>query len=64
MTDAERIARAFHEFYEERAPAHGWETQARSRKQWEDVPVENRALMVATADALLKHGIIRAGTVA
>lgn len=50
---AESLARRFHEVYEKLAPNFGYETKAESAKPWEDVPVNNRALMVATADVLL-----------
>lgn len=46
MTD-EDIARRFHDAYERLAPRFGWETQQRSRVEWDDLPEENRALMVA-----------------
>lgn len=52
---AEALARYFHETYESLAPEHGWETQPRSRKQWDEVPVENRSLMVAVAKEVLEH---------
>jgi hypothetical protein len=57
VTDAERLARMFHETYEELAPSHGWETQERSRKDWDKVPAENRSLMVATAQRLIDQGV-------
>ena len=56
---AERIARRFHEEYEYLATAHGWQTQERSRRPWEDVPEENRALMVHVVANLLAEGTIR-----
>lgn len=59
--EAERVAQAFHETYERLAPEHGWETQKRSRVPWERVPDENRELMVATAEELLRAGVIRSG---
>ena len=55
----EKIARAFHDAYEEIAPQAGWETQERSRKPWEDVPEANRRVMLLTVEALLKRGVIR-----
>jgi hypothetical protein len=61
MDCAEATARAFHECYERRAPVHGWETQERSRKAWDDVPEENRSLMIAVAQELLDDGVIRCG---
>jgi hypothetical protein len=56
---AERIARAFHEAYERLAPAHGYDTKPESACAWEDVPANNRALMVAVAQELLERGVIR-----
>lgn len=58
MTNAELIARSFHEAYEELAPEHGYETREASRKPWEDVPEQNRGLMVAVVARLLERGII------
>lgn len=58
MTEAERIAKAFHEAYEELAPEHGYETRQASAVPWEDVPEENRNLMVATVQRLLDQGTI------
>jgi hypothetical protein len=55
------IAKAFHEAYERRAPSHGWETQERSRTAWENVPEENRSLMIGVVIELLSTGVIRAG---
>lgn len=61
MRTAEQVARAFHEAYERLAPDHGWETQERSRKDWDDVPEANRSLMVAVAADLLDRRIITEG---
>lgn len=58
MTYAERIAREFHETYERLAPDHGYETRADSRVQWSNVPDNNRSLMVAVVDDLLRRGIV------
>jgi hypothetical protein len=46
MTRAEELARKMHDAYEAAAPKHGWVTQERSRKPWEEVPEGNRALMI------------------
>lgn len=62
MTDtAEAIAQRFHEAYEELAPDHGYETREASRKPWEDVPEQNRGLMIAVVRTLLDTGVIREG---
>ncbi len=55
-TFAEELARAFHEAYEELAPAHGYATRRDSAVPWRQVPVRNRRLMVAVAERLLAEG--------
>lgn len=72
MTDSEqsdsrtfgpvRIARRFHELYEELAPVYGWQTQERSRVPWEQVPTANRRLMVKVVQRLIHEGTIDRGT--
>jgi hypothetical protein len=57
-TEAETIARAFHEAYERLAPDHGYKTREASAKPWEDVPDGNKGLMIATVQALLNSGVI------
>lgn len=52
-TQAERIARRFHETYEALAPAHGYTTRKESAAPWGQVPGDNRRLMVATVQALM-----------
>ncbi len=49
----EAVARLFHEAYERLAPLYGYQTRRESAVPWEGVPVQNRALMVATAAAVL-----------
>lgn len=61
---AERIAKAFHEAYESLAPEHGYETRQASRKPWEEVPENNRELMVAVVEQLLGQGDIEFGVLA
>lgn len=46
---AERWARMFHDAYELAAPLFGYETREASRKPWDQVPENNRALMTAVA---------------
>lgn len=50
MTDytPEGLARLFHETYERLAPRYDYRTREASAKPWEDVPEQNRVLMVAT----------------
>lgn len=52
------IAKAFHEAYEALAPSHGYETREASAKPWEDVPEQNKNLMMATVGKLLADGTI------
>jgi hypothetical protein len=56
---AERIARAFHESYERQAPEFGYRTREASAKPWEEVPVDNKALMIAVVTDLLSRAVIR-----
>jgi hypothetical protein len=58
MSVAEEIARAFHEAYEQLAPDFGYRTREASAKQWDEVPEQNRGLMVATVEKLLADGTI------
>ena len=52
---AEELARAFHETYERLAPEFNYETREDSRMAWEDVPEDNRRLMVAVAAELIRR---------
>ena len=61
-TSAEDIARAFHETYERLAPEHGYETREASAKPWDEVPEQNRGLMVAVVGDLLAQGVISDAT--
>lgn len=51
----EALAREFHIAYERLAPSHGYKTREASAVGWADVPADNKALMVATAAAVLKR---------
>jgi hypothetical protein len=51
---AERLAQLFHDTYERLAPGFGYETRPESATSWEQVPENNRRLMVATAAEVLK----------
>ena len=44
----EEMAERFHETYERLAPGFSYETREESRTEWEDVPENNRKLMIAT----------------
>lgn len=51
---AEALAKLFHETYERLAPSHGYETRKASAVPWEQVPENNRALMISVAAEVLK----------
>lgn len=55
---AETIARKFHEAYERLAPEHGYTTRKASAVPWEDVPNDNKSLMIAVVSELLENGTI------
>jgi hypothetical protein len=50
---AANLAQRFHELYEALAPSFGYETRKESAVPWEQVPENNRRLMVAVAVVLL-----------
>lgn len=59
----EDIAKAFHERYERLAPEHSYETRKASAVPWEQVPENNKSLMMAVVRSLLADGVIlRPGT--
>lgn len=47
--DADEVARFFHETYERLAPEFSYKTRKASAVAWEDVPENNKELMVAVA---------------
>ena len=49
------LARLFHETYEELAPRFGYATRPESRVAWDDVPENNKRLMIATCREVLLH---------
>lgn len=49
----ESLCHVMHDAYEAAATQAGWETQARSRVPWEDVPEANKVTMRASVAALL-----------
>jgi hypothetical protein len=58
VTAPERLARAFHEAYEGLAPSFGYETREDSAKPWDQVPEQNRSLMIAVCAKLISDGEI------
>ena len=53
--DAIELAQLFHETYEKLAPLHNYKTREASAKPWEDVPKENKSLMIAVAKEILEQ---------
>lgn len=49
---AEDLARQFHETYERLAPTFNWDTQEASREPWDNLPDNQRDLMVAVIEEL------------
>lgn len=62
MKIEEQIAKAFHEAYESLAATYGYTTRKNSSVPWEDVPTQNKDLMIATVIHLLNEGTIQAVT--
>jgi hypothetical protein len=61
MEIPEQIALNFHRVYEMLAPHHGYETREASRTDWNDVPDQNKRLMIDTVQVLLDTDYIRPG---
>lgn len=55
---AHNIAKAFHETYERLAPKYNYRTRDASAVPWEEVPEENKMLMVGVVGDLLDKGVI------
>lgn len=60
---AEAVARRFHEVYERLAPLFGYETRPASAVPWEQVPEDNRALMVRTVEEAFENARGPSGTI-
>lgn len=52
------IARNFHESYEKLVPDLRSKTRKESTVPWEDVPLDNKNLMIRTVEDLLNKGVI------
>lgn len=63
MKHAEMIAGLFHATYETLAPDHGYKTREASAVAWDDVPANNKALMIATVQHLIDMGTISPGPI-
>lgn len=49
----EQLAQLFHETYERLAPQYSYTTRPESAKPWQDVPENNKQLMIAVAGEVL-----------
>lgn len=58
MASSESIAKRFHEVYEFLAPKHDYKTREASAVPWEDVPDNNKNLMVSVVQQLKDEGTI------
>ena len=63
ITTAEIIAKRYHEVYEELLPTMGseWENAGHAKKSWEELPIENRWLMVKVIEQLMEEKVIYKG---
>jgi len=52
--EAEQMAEKFHTLYEELAPKFGYKTRPESAVKWKNVPENNKNLMIAVCEGLLK----------
>jgi hypothetical protein len=52
---AEQLAELFHETYERLAPDFNYKTRQESAVPWEEVPINNRSLMIAVAREMLQR---------
>ena len=50
---APELAETFHRVYEKLAPKYGYKTRKKTRKHWDDLPDNNKKLMVAVAQVIL-----------
>ena len=54
-TDAVALARRFHDLYEELAPVFGYATRKDTAVPWDDLPRNNRFLMIAVCTYILRE---------
>lgn len=55
MVDPEELAQTFHEIYERLAPNFNYKTREASAVPWEDVPENNKRLMIAVCKELMEQ---------
>ncbi len=57
-TTPEEVARFFHETYERLAPDYSYQTRKASAVPWEQVPENNKRLMIAVSAEVLKKFLV------
>lgn len=55
MITAEELAHMFHDVYEELAPQFDYNTRRESAVPWDEVPQQNKLLMICTCHVILKE---------
>ena len=55
LESPETVAKHFHEAYERLAPDYGYKTREASAVPWEEVPEQNRNLMIAVCRELIER---------
>ena len=55
-SSAEALAKIFHQTYERLAPKFGYKTREESARPWEEVPEENKKLMIAVCAEIIQYG--------
>lgn len=58
MLNEEYIAKCFHETYEKLAPNYGYKTREATAVPWEDIPNQNKRLMIAVVKNLIADKVI------
>lgn len=53
MITAYELARLFHETYEEKARSTGWNTNAKCKVKFDDLPESNKQTMILTCETIL-----------
>jgi len=53
--NAEILAELFHEIYERLAPQYSYETRKASAVPWKNVPLNNKRLMIAVCEEIIKE---------
>lgn len=52
----EQLAKQFHETYERLAPEYGYKTREASAVPWNEVPEQNKKLMIAVCREIMTKG--------